>query len=207
MSKVATCSVNYRMSYITGQAPYPGRKSYCVYFPCLATPEHLFPAEVADHINSQCHGRRRRRVETLPLWIVWPSSRDVLSELSWMGLFLSRGTSLKLIILSILWNLLKFTFLLNMYPDKMLKIFVNMKRSNTPVLGVAGWKLLLQLEFSWLTHNLLHIWLCSHMWFWCFIQTVADWTVAVCFVMVGREDHLLLRAAGWQSAILSGLWI
>lgn len=55
-----------------------------------------------------------------------------------MGLFLSRGTSLKLIILSILWDLLKFTFLLNMYPDKMLKIFVNMKRSNIPVLRVAG---------------------------------------------------------------------
>lgn len=30
----------------------------------------------------------------------------------------------------------------------------------------------------------------------CFIQTMAGWTLSVCFVVVNHEDHLLLRAAG-----------
>lgn len=85
-----------------------------------------------------------------------------------MGLFLSHGRSSKLVILSILWDLLKLKFLPNLYPEKMLKIiFFNITRSNTPVLRVAGSKLPVQLEFSLLTNNLLRVYLCSHMWF-CF---------------------------------------
>lgn len=85
----------------------------------------------------------------------------------------------------------------------MLKIiFVNMKRSNTPVLRVAGSKLLLQLALLAYTQSVTCLVMQPHVVL--LFRSDHGWTLSVCFVMVSHEDHFLLRAAGWPSVILSG---
>lgn len=79
------------------------------------------------------------------------------------------------------------------------------------MLRVAGSKLPVHLQFSLLVHNVL--WgMLSYVATWgflcsaghCFIQTVGDLAISVCFVMVGHANQLALTTESWCQACSLG---